>query len=178
MVFPMRGVEAEMIALEETGVISNLERPELEEWLNSGELHRPQAAEGSTLICLNSLLARVQKTTTIRAGIFRGSETYKGDDMNSKWKLASFSLGLAACLATAAAAQAPGPEKPQYTVTDLGVLGKGNNATSNDMNSIGWVAGSIEPGSQWPATLLSLVWCRAAGGHWHTWRAQQWGGRP
>jgi hypothetical protein len=62
------GAEAEMIALEETGVISNLERPELEEWLNSGELHRLQTAEGSTLICLNSLLARVQKTTTIEPG--------------------------------------------------------------------------------------------------------------
>src|SRR5580698_328017 len=76
-----------------------------------------------------------------RAGAFRGSETYKGDDMNSKWKLTSFSLGLAACLTTAVAAQTPGSESPQYTVTDLGVLGKGNNATSNDMNSIGWVAG-------------------------------------
>ena len=62
------GAEAEMIALEETGVISNLERPELEEWLSSGELHRLQTAEGSTLICLNSLLARVQKTTTIEPG--------------------------------------------------------------------------------------------------------------
>ena len=58
--------EVEMIALEETGVISNLERPELEEWLNSGELHRLQAADGSSLTCLNSLLARVQKTTTIQ----------------------------------------------------------------------------------------------------------------
>ena len=54
--------EVEMIALEDTGVISNLERPELEEWLNSGELHRSQATDGSTLTCLNSLLARVQKT--------------------------------------------------------------------------------------------------------------------
>ena len=63
--------------------------------------------------------------------------------MNNKWKLSSLSVGLAASLATVAApaAQAPGCEKPQYTVTDLGVLGKGNNATSNDMNSIGWVAG-------------------------------------
>lgn len=52
-----------MIALEDMGVISNLERPELEEWLNSGELHRLQAADGSVLTCLNSLLARVQKTT-------------------------------------------------------------------------------------------------------------------
>jgi hypothetical protein len=55
--------EVEMIALEDMGVISNLERPELEEWLNSGELHRLQATDGSALTCLNSLLARVQKTT-------------------------------------------------------------------------------------------------------------------
>jgi len=55
--------EVEMIALEDMGVISNLERPELEEWLNSGELHRLQATDGAALTCLNSLLARVQKTT-------------------------------------------------------------------------------------------------------------------
>ncbi len=62
--------------------------------------------------------------------------------MNSKWKLSSLSLGLVASVAAAApAAQAPRCEQPQYTVTDLGVLGKGDNATANDMNSIGWVAG-------------------------------------
>ncbi len=63
--------------------------------------------------------------------------------MNSKWKLTSLSLTLAASLATmvAPAAEAPESDKPQYSVTDLGVLGKGNNATANDMNSIGWVAG-------------------------------------
>jgi hypothetical protein len=51
-----------MIALENAGVISNLDRPALEEWLNSCDLHRSQAADGSVLICLNSLLARVQNT--------------------------------------------------------------------------------------------------------------------
>ena len=56
--------EADMIALDEVGVISNLERPALEEWLNSEELHRSRATDGSTLICLNSLLARVQRTKT------------------------------------------------------------------------------------------------------------------
>jgi hypothetical protein len=49
-----------VIALEKTGVISNLGRIALEEWLNSGELHSSQAADGSTLICLTSLLALVQ----------------------------------------------------------------------------------------------------------------------
>jgi hypothetical protein len=56
------GVEAEMIALENVGVVSNLDRPALEAWLNSGELHRSQADDGSALVCLNSLLARVQNT--------------------------------------------------------------------------------------------------------------------
>ena len=53
-----------MIAIGSAGVISNLEPPALEEWLNSGELHQWESADGSTLICLNSLLARVQKTKT------------------------------------------------------------------------------------------------------------------
>ena len=57
---PQCAAEAEMIALENTGVIANLDRPELEEWLHSTEPHRLQAADGSTLICLNSLLARVR----------------------------------------------------------------------------------------------------------------------
>jgi hypothetical protein len=59
---PLCATESEVIALDNVGVISNLERPALEEWLNSEELHRSQAADGSVLICLNSLLARVQNT--------------------------------------------------------------------------------------------------------------------
>ena len=59
---PLCGADAEMIALESIGVISNLDQPALEEWLNSGELHRSQTSDGSVLVCLNSLLARVQNT--------------------------------------------------------------------------------------------------------------------
>jgi hypothetical protein len=56
--------EVEPIAMEQTGVISNLDRAALEEWLNSEELHRLETADGSTQICLNSLIARVQKAKT------------------------------------------------------------------------------------------------------------------
>ena len=56
------GTEAEMIAIESVGVITNLDRSALEEWLNSGTLHRSQSANGSEQICLNSLLASVLKT--------------------------------------------------------------------------------------------------------------------
>jgi len=59
---PLCATDAEMIALENAGVVSNLDRPALEEWLNSGELHRSQAADGTALICLNSLVARMQNT--------------------------------------------------------------------------------------------------------------------
>ena len=58
-VCPMRGGNG-MIALENAGVMLNLGRPELQEWLNSSDLHRLQTPDGSELICLNSLLARVQ----------------------------------------------------------------------------------------------------------------------
>ena len=57
---PLCAAEGEMIEVENLRVVSNLERIALEEWLNSAELHRSQAADGSAQICLNSLLARVQ----------------------------------------------------------------------------------------------------------------------
>jgi len=60
--------EVEMVALENTGAISNLDQPELEQWLGSDDMHRLQAADGSALICLDSLLARVQNTTNIQPG--------------------------------------------------------------------------------------------------------------
>ncbi len=59
---PLCRADAEMIALENVGMISNLDRPALEEWFNSGDLHTSQGNDGSTLICLKSLLARVQNT--------------------------------------------------------------------------------------------------------------------
>jgi hypothetical protein len=62
---PQCAAEAEVIALEEVGVISNLDQSAFEQWVNSPELHRLETPTGSTLICLNSLLARVQKTKTI-----------------------------------------------------------------------------------------------------------------
>lgn len=58
---PRCAADAEMIELENTGVVSNLDRAAVERWLNSGDLHRTQAPDGSELICLNSLLARLQK---------------------------------------------------------------------------------------------------------------------
>ncbi|HLY40189.1 MAG TPA: hypothetical protein VKR52_03205 [Terracidiphilus sp.] len=61
---PRCDAEVEMIAMKETKVISNLDQTALEEWLSSEELHRAQSAEGSDLICLNSMLARIQKTQT------------------------------------------------------------------------------------------------------------------
>jgi hypothetical protein len=54
--------EVESIALERTGVISSLDQPAFEEWLNSKELHRLETTDGSAQICLNSLVALVQKS--------------------------------------------------------------------------------------------------------------------
>jgi hypothetical protein len=59
---PQCRADAEMLAMENIGVVSNLDRPDLEAWLNSGQLHRSKAADGSPMVCLNSLLAHVQNT--------------------------------------------------------------------------------------------------------------------
>jgi len=54
--------ESGLVALHGIGVVSNLDQQELEEWLNSGEIHRLQSADGSPAICLNSLLTLVLNT--------------------------------------------------------------------------------------------------------------------
>jgi hypothetical protein len=62
---PLCKAESEMVALEGLEVISNLDRTRVEEWINSGELHHLRGADGSPLVCLNSLLARIRKSTTV-----------------------------------------------------------------------------------------------------------------
>ena len=54
--------ETEMIPLEGVAVVSNLLPSEVEAWMESEDLHRSQAPDGGHLICLNSLLKRVQKS--------------------------------------------------------------------------------------------------------------------
>jgi hypothetical protein len=60
--------EVEMLVLEDAGVVSNPEHAAFEQWLNSSELHRIKDLDGSSLICLNSLLARVQNTKPLKHG--------------------------------------------------------------------------------------------------------------
>ena len=59
---PICGAQVEMVALESVGVITNLDQPALEDWLNSGALHRSRSTDGCEQVCLNSLLARVLNT--------------------------------------------------------------------------------------------------------------------
>jgi hypothetical protein len=63
---PRCAAEVEMIALEKAGMISNLEHSGLHEWLGSDQLHLSQDADGSVLLCLSSLLARVQNQKSSR----------------------------------------------------------------------------------------------------------------
>ena len=53
--------EVEMIPLDGVGVISNLAPPEVAAWIQSEDLHHTMAADGAPLICLNSMLKRIQK---------------------------------------------------------------------------------------------------------------------
>ena len=64
---PECGTEVEMIPLHGVGVISNLTSPEVQAWIESAELHRTVGADGASLICLNSMLRRVNKAKTLRA---------------------------------------------------------------------------------------------------------------
>lgn len=59
---PQCASEGAMIPIDGVGVISNLKPLEVEQWLESEEIHRSQTADGAPLICLNSLLKRVRKT--------------------------------------------------------------------------------------------------------------------
>jgi hypothetical protein len=56
------GAETEMIGMMNLGVVTNLDRSAMEEWLNSGDLHHSVASDGSPAVCLTSLLAHVGKT--------------------------------------------------------------------------------------------------------------------
>jgi|SRR5690242_14953991 hypothetical protein len=43
----------------------------LGQWLDSGEVHRVESIDGSSLLCLDSLLARAQKTNPATRGLLR-----------------------------------------------------------------------------------------------------------
>lgn len=59
---PQCGAEVEMIVLNELGVVSNLPPAEVQAWIESPDLHHMQSADGAVLICLNSMLKRVNRT--------------------------------------------------------------------------------------------------------------------
>lgn len=61
---PECGAEAEMIPLDDLGVVSNLPLVDVRAWLESESLHHTTAANGAPMICLNSMLKRVQKPKT------------------------------------------------------------------------------------------------------------------
>ncbi len=60
---PQCGAEAEMIPLNDVGVVSNLPPGEIRAWIESQELHHNRTSDGGSLICLNSMLKRVWKTS-------------------------------------------------------------------------------------------------------------------
>ncbi|HTT20349.1 MAG TPA: hypothetical protein VMG82_15475 [Candidatus Sulfotelmatobacter sp.] len=61
---PQCAAEGEVIPFDGIGVISNLTPSEVQAWLESEVIHHSQAPDGTRLICLNSLLKRVQKSKT------------------------------------------------------------------------------------------------------------------
>lgn len=62
------GQEAEMVALGNVGVISNLDQDTVENWINAEDLHHSKAADGSPVVCLNSLLDHLGRSNQLSAG--------------------------------------------------------------------------------------------------------------
>jgi hypothetical protein len=56
--------EGELIPIEAIGVISNLASSAVRGWIESEALHHSRSADDAPLICLNSLLKRVQRNPT------------------------------------------------------------------------------------------------------------------
>lgn len=74
---PQCAAEAEMVSLQNFGVISNLDRATAEEWLNSGQIHRTEAEDGSGTVCLNSLLENLQSGNPAERGTARANKETK-----------------------------------------------------------------------------------------------------
>jgi hypothetical protein len=73
---PVCGAEAEVIAIAPGDLLSQ-EVPAFAQWLKSEEVHRAEAPDGSLLICLTSLLNRVQNTQPGNCGTPRLPNTEK-----------------------------------------------------------------------------------------------------
>jgi hypothetical protein len=73
---PVCGAEVEVIAIEPNG-LSGQELPAFAQWLKSEAVHRTQAPDGSVLICLGSLLNRVQNTKPADCGILQSPNRKK-----------------------------------------------------------------------------------------------------
>jgi hypothetical protein len=74
---PQCAAEAEMVSLRSFGVISNLDRSAVEEWLNSGHIHRNEAADGSATVCLNSLIDHLTGGNPAERGTARANKETK-----------------------------------------------------------------------------------------------------
>jgi len=59
---PECAAEGEVIPFDGIGVISNLTLSEVQAWLECEAIHHSQGPDGTRLICLNSLLRRLQKS--------------------------------------------------------------------------------------------------------------------
>lgn len=52
-----------MIPFNDVGIVSNLPLAEVKAWMQAEDLHYTLAANGSPLVCLNSMLKRLRKPT-------------------------------------------------------------------------------------------------------------------
>jgi len=74
---PRCAAEAEMVSLQNFGVTSNLDRAAIQDWVDSRHIHRNEAVDGSTTVCLNSLLDHLTGGNPAERGTARANKETK-----------------------------------------------------------------------------------------------------
>jgi hypothetical protein len=74
---PRCAAEAETVSLQNFGVVSNLDRTAIEEWLNSDQIHRIESEDGSGAVCLNSLLEHLKSDNPAERGTAQANKESK-----------------------------------------------------------------------------------------------------
>ena len=171
---PTCAADGEVIALERATATLNIERPRVEEWLRSGKLHRSQAADGSELICLKSLLTRVQDTQSSETPRLAVAKRTKGGTMRGKLFVSTWAVSLTAlAISIQLSAQIQPSQATQpahYALIDLQTFPDGgfNQATFLSDGGlaigIGSTSDNVQHAVLWPSGFIVDISAHGLGG--------------
>ncbi len=126
------------------------------------DVHRSDAPDGGSQICLSSLLACVQTTNPATGGLTAAprheTKHGKGESMKSRLIVTTLGLLVAALMPVGSFAQANEAMPAHYNVIDIGTLG-GANSFAYSINNSGMVAGGANtPGQNDFVMQTAFLW--------------------